>query len=189
MVVFDELRITEDGQYLIINARIRKDILKQYPNAYIKSIHVCDSSNYDEGIPSKAISIYEYNDNSTRKTSFFDAIHFTAISEKLLNNKLIFVYIEVAHADSPCGCASNPAVGVAMDMSNVYSQFMSYINELCDTDSCDKTTPSGLTDFILRFNALLLAMDSKHYAKGVEFFDKWFSKDSKTKSTDCGCHG
>lgn len=198
MVVFDELRITEDGGALIINAHLRKEIVEQdYANC-ISEIWVCDSSGYKEGAPSDAnpigAKVYSYAP-STGERHKVDIIVQPTDSQDLPTNfkgRLLFVYAVVHTIDEPvlpCSCARNPTIGVTMDMGTVYKQFMSYIDELCNTDSCSRANTKGLTDFILRFNSLLLAMDSRHYTKGIEFFDKWFSKDSKTVPSECGCHG
>lgn len=206
MVVFDELRITEDGKYLYIGAHLRKEL--QEEEARIEEVWVCDSSNYEEGlIPSKAEMVYQYNKISGGSLKSIDLkispngkyneqgylINTWDNLPSTFSGKLLFVYVVVASVDeltSNCGCASNPSVGVALDMGLIYNQFMRYINELNRPNLCNTTIPQGFTDFILRFNALLLAMDSKHYKKGIEFFDKWFSKDSKlVSSSNCGCHG
>lgn len=199
MVVFDELRITEDGKYLIISAHLRKEIVEQDYANRIDEIWVCDSSDYKEGVPSDAnpigVKVYSWGSPVNERHKVDIKINPNAFDNLPTNfkGKLLFVYINVLTTDEPvlsCGCASNPTVGVAIDMGLIYDQFMKFINELCNQNRCDGRTPQGFTDFILRFNALLLAMDSKHYKKGIEFFNKWFSADSKLITTsDCGCHG
>lgn len=198
MVVFDELRITEDGQYLIIDARIRKDITTE--GCKITSIWVCDSSEYKEGIPSDTnpigVKVYDYEDSEDnlprRVYKKIDPRYYDNLPSSF-KGKLLFVYANVFmpdEIDAPCGCYSNPSVGVTLDMSIIYNQFMKYINDLCsNSDSCSSNVSSGLTDFILRYNSFLLAIDSKHYRKGIEFFNKWFSSDSKMVTHNCGCHG
>lgn len=201
MVVFDELRITEDGKYLIINAHLRKEIVEQDYANRIDEIWVwaCDSSQYKEGVPSDAnpigVKVYSWSTSASPRHTVdikVNPLEFDGLPSSF-KNKMLFVYVNVFTTEEPvlsCGCASNPTIGVALDMGLIYNQFMRYINELNRPTPCGTTIPQGFTDFILRFNALLLAMDSKHYKKGIEFFDKWFSKDSKlVSSSNCSCHG
>ncbi len=205
MVVFDELRVDNKGEYLYISAHLRKDL--QDSAVRIEEVWVCDSSNYEEGpIPSKAEKVYQYNKaipnalwsvdlKVSPKGTYNDQGYLINTYDNLgttFSGKLLFVYVVVLGIDelaSPCGCASNPSVGVALDMGIVYSQFMQYIKELACSNKCNSKMPQGFTDFILRFNALLLAMDSKHYKKGIEFFNKWFSGKVNEVKSNCGCNG
>lgn len=200
MVVFDELRITEDGKYLIINAHLRREIVEQDYANRIDEIWVCDSSEYIEGVPSDAnpigVKVYSWGSPVNERHTVDIKIN-PNLYDGLPTNfkgKLLFVYVNVLTTDEPvlsCGCAKNPAIGVTMDMKLIYDQFMNYINEiLCSENKCNTSIPQNFTDFILRYNALLLAMDSKHYLKGIEFFDKWFSKNNNIVTTsNCGCNG
>ena len=205
MVVFDELRIDNKGEYLYIGAHLRKDL--QDAAVRIDEVWVCDSSNYEEGpIPSKAEKVYQYNKSAgdalwtvnlkiSPEGRYNDQGYLVNTYDNLpttFAGKLLFVYVVVAGIDeltSSCGCASNPSIGVALDMGTIYKQFMKYMNELACSNKCNSRMPQGLTDFILRFNALLLAMDSKHYKKGIEFFNKWFSGKVNEIKSNCGCNG
>lgn len=205
MVVFDELRIDNKGEYLYIGAHLRKDL--QDAAVRIEEVWVCDSSHYEEGpIPSKAEKVYQYNKSAgdalwsvslkvSPEGKYNDQGDLVNTYDNLpttFAGKLLFVYVVVAGIDeltSPCGCASNPSIGVALDMGIIYKQFMNYMNELACSNKCNSRMPQGLTDFILRFNALLLAMDSKHYKKGIEFFNKWFSGKVNEIKSNCGCNG
>ena len=51
MIVFEELRVTNDGENLIINARVRKE--PYYDNVYINKVIIDTEETYSEGGPSK----------------------------------------------------------------------------------------------------------------------------------------
>ena len=204
MVVFNELRITQDGQYLILDTHIRRDLTIDYPNAQIDEIYLCESGSYKEGDAKsnpEAIRIYKAGDEGNNEELCTRSEVYLKISPSdsldlpsTFKDKLFLVYVYVTginELDLTCGCNNkNPSIGVALDMGLIYRQFMNYINDLlCNKDSCSPNVSQGFTDFVLRYNAFLLAMDSGHYKKGIEFFDKWFSNDSNVvTSSYCGCH-
>lgn len=200
MVVFNELRVTEDGQYLIIDARVRKETI--YNDVVIQKIVIGTQRNYSEdNLRSKNLKgITITVDNKKELYERFDAgfLNLKATREEDevdLKNDLIFVYIvtnnnvDVSQCPVlPCNMTDPVTVGVTMNMANIYNQFMRYIDELNNATSCTKNT-AGFTDFILRYNAFLLAIDSKHYTKGIEYFNKWFGKDKNLRVSNCGCNG
>lgn len=57
MIVFEELRVTNDGENLIINARVRKE--PYYDNVYIDKVIVDTEETYIEGGPSSN-AVYQY---------------------------------------------------------------------------------------------------------------------------------
>ena len=192
MIIFDELRITDDNQYLIIDLHIKSEIVENHSEAYIKNVWICDSSNYEEGgVPTKVDNVYTRD--GVKETTLYKKVNVFECDyiEGTFKDKLIFVYVEVAGVDESqlsCGCNKNPSIGATIDMHLIYNQFMKYINELSNKSRCDNT-PKGLIDFILRYNGFLLAIDSGHYKKGVEFYNKWFNKDSNVNTiSNCGCN-
>ena len=194
MVVFDELRITPEGDALFIDLHIRKDLVTEWPDSNIASISICESSKYTEGgVPEGAVEVYHKGEY--RVTKYFDKITpgDNIDLPATFKDKLFYVYVTlegIVETALTCGCSNkNPSIGVALDMGIIYNQFMQYINELDSPRTCSNKTPSGFTDFILRYNAFLLAMDSKHYKKGIAFFDKWFSGKYKPITSGCGCNG
>lgn len=190
MVTFNELRITNDGSYLFIDARLRKDL--QTDDARISRIEVCDSSNYVEGTPDKTAVVYEWDENDSSQKPWEVSVVVNPKSYDYLpsdlTGKLLFVYVYTEGIDEtslPCGCSS-PTIGVALSMNNIYKEFMNYINEI--GVNCDN--PKNLADFILKLDALLLAMDAQQYTRGIAFFNRWFSGEHyPTVTSNCGCHG
>lgn len=203
MVVFEQLRIDKAGNYLYIDAKLNSSFA--VGESRIEEVWVCDSEKYTEGgIPEGAQKVYSFSHaagNAYHSVSlkinpigrYNEEGILTQTYDNLPNsflNKMLFVYVKVVGYDeltTDCGCAKNPTIGVALSMNGIYDEFMHLIKEL-ESDKCAK--PSSLADFILKFNAMLLAIDSEHYKQGVNFFNKWFSgKHYESAPSNCGCHG
>lgn len=205
MVVFNELRITNDGEYLIIDARIRNESI--YSNIEIKKVTVGTHKTYEEGASNgKEIPISTLNQatNDTRvkrvyfRLSKLDLTDFSSYEESNeidLEKDLIYVYIDTNSYDNPdcpdlpCDLTKSHHIGVTMYMGGFYNDFMSYMNEL-NKSSCEAKVPQGLIDMLLKFTALTTAIDSKHFIKANEFFNKWFTgKHMFNSNSNCGCNG
>lgn len=201
MVVFDELRITNDGEYLIIDVRIRKENI--YSSVNITSIVVGTHKNYTEG-ESKGTtinftSLNQYTDNNRHvllRLSNYD-LNPTATegTKDYINLKkdLIYVYVDTTplntQCDLPCDMMQVHNIGATLYMSNIYNAFMQQMNEF-NNKSCSNQVPQNLIDLILRYTALTTALDSKHFIKANDFYNKWFTDtDYNTFKSDCGCNG
>lgn len=208
MVVFDELRVTEDG-VLIIDARVRQHIVDRrdlYRDVYITKVTIGNHKLHKDGetngkvvtITNRNLADNEDPEKPTRVYFKLDNVYLN-INNKLnidIMKDLIFVYIETTPYNNPncpdlsCDLIQTLTTGVTLNLGIIYSQFMKYINELYCNNSCDTKVPQGLMDFMLRYNAMILALDAKHYDTGIKFFDKWFSGSGTTPSKlNCGCHG
>ena len=64
MIVFEELRVTNDGENLIINARVRKE--PYYDNVYIDKVTIDTEETYSEGGVSKK-PVYQYEVEGNQK--------------------------------------------------------------------------------------------------------------------------
>lgn len=201
MIVFDELRITNDGEYLIIDVRVRKERI--YSGVNIKSITVGTHKNYIEGDSQGTsidfMSLNEYTDNNRHvllRLSNFDLNPVANKEDKNyidLKEDLVYVYVDTTplqtECDLPCDMMQTHNIGVTLYMGNIYNTFMQYMNEL-NNKSCDNQVPQNLIDLILRYTALTTALDSKHFIKANEFYTKWFTGDDcNIPKSNCGCNG
>lgn len=203
MIIFDELRITNDGEYLVIDARVRKE--KIYKNVTIKEVWIGTHKNYSENgatgiqIP---LTLSETTDPSKRILMRLSSLDINSrphkeIDEVDLKKDLIYVYIETTPLEDidncpslPCDMMSTHNIGVTMYMSNFYNTFMNYIKEIECINNCEGRVPQNLIDFILRYITLTTAIDSKHFIKANELFEKWFSgKYNININSSCGCNG
>lgn len=204
MIVFDELRITNDGEYLIIDARVRSEDL--YKDVHITKVVVGNHRKYTEGDSiGKEIDFTNLTlskDDPTRhiflRLSILDlANKFYDDTEDNIDLKkdLIYIYIDTTPLDNrdcpnlPCDLMQTHNIGVTMYMAPFYNEFMNNMNSLLCT-SCDNQIPQNLIDLILRYTALTTAIDSKHFVKANELFSKWFSTNCTfVLNSNCGCNG
>lgn len=201
MVVFDELRITNDGECLVIDVRIRKESI--YSNVSITNIVIGTHKNYGEG-ESKGTtidftSLNQYEDDNRHVLLRLYNYDLNPIAEEKdkdyidLKKDLIYVYVDTTplqtECDLPCDMMQTHNIGVTLYMGDIYNTFMQYMNEL-NNKSCDNQVPQNLIDLILEYTALTTALDSKHFIKANEFYAKWFASDRcNIPKSNCGCNG
>jgi len=205
MIVFDELRVTNDAQTLVIDVRIRKEEI--YKDVHITNIVVGTHKTYKEGslngegttIPFNILNKYtDSNDHVLLRLENYDLNPVAKKDSKEyidLEKDLIYVYVNTTPLNNsncpslPCDMMQTHNIGVTLYMGNIYNLFMRYMNEL-NNKSCDNQVPQNLIDLILRYTALTTAIDSKHFIKANEFYTKWFSGDKfNMTESNCGCHG
>lgn len=209
MVIFDELRITNDGQHLIIDCRIRKE--NWYNTVYIGGIYIDTEETYEEGGPSKRAAIFAPTmqqlmlspkktmrfvyDKSDLKSLFLANPENKGVSPDCdLTKHLFFVYVKAfgtPAADTPCGMDDEYTLGVTMYMGKFYNDFMNSLKNINSTCSGGCDVPSDIVDQLLQYMALTVSIDSGHYLKGIEEFKKWYTGKSYTNNSTkkCGCHG
>lgn len=205
MVIFDELRVTNDGEYLIIDARVREEFRNKgvkiidvvvgnqntYRNGESNGVHINLDLNMAENSGEDVKRVY-------LKLSAFDLTDFQYDDPKKevdLKEDLIYVYIETTPytgtdtCNMPCDMIQTLNIGVTLYMGYIYNNFLTYMNDL-NRQTCEAKVPQGLIDMLLKFTALTTAVDSKHFDKANEFFNKWFTGRNIFKSnSNCGCNG
>lgn len=186
MIVFEELRITNDGETLIVDARVRSEVY--YDLVYIDKVVIDTEETYKEGTPSST-PVYSYTVDGNNKT-----ISLTIDKSQIIpdfKEHMFFVYViakGIPTPSVPCGMDNQTTLGVVLYMGNIYNNFMGYIKEM-GNGNCQ--IPSGFIDQILRYKALNLAIDSGHYTQGIQYYNQWFSgnRQSVTINSNCGCNG
>lgn len=195
MIIFEQLRISDDGQRMYINAHVNG--AEYFANKYIAKLVIKTADQVSETTPelSDGDCVYEKTyDEGTREIN-------EVLSPALLNsnftdthtlsNALFFVYIICDNTTSlvgcpPCRLDELTTLGVTFDENLLYQRVMGYTKSLAD--SCD--IPVGFTDFILLWNAFKAAIETEHYIPAVKFYNMLF--DSTSQAVDykpCGCHG
>jgi len=172
MVIFNELRITEDKTCLIIDCSVRD--LEGYAGMYIDSIDIDYYKNVETyGIPStKAMRLYEKGDDETGKSGVRVELKAVDLDKDLIGTDtldagLFFVTVtcdgtpenpEILESYS-CGADSTVDIGVVLDWQAVYRLGIGYAARLADgcEPSCD--VPSGFEGFVLLWHALRLAIN------------------------------
>lgn len=194
MVHFNELRITSDGQYLIIDVAVRNE--SYYKDVYLDSILIDNQDTYVGTGPSST-PIFEYTVPATQIVDgkvkqvkqksirlVLEAIDLTTRSLK----DLLFVYVRVKGTptpDTPCDMDNITTLGTVVNMYPFYQQAINYIGELAS--NCN--IPQNFIDFILRTKALELSLKTGNYPDAIKFFNKFFNGKDTTviRKGGCGC--
>lgn len=204
MIIFDQLRISDDGERMYINVHVNK--ADYFKNVYIDSITIMTSDKVSESAPSIPTSEYVYSQkiegntkelNLVLTASDFLKTWKTDPSAMLFKhgdmcNTLFFVYIKckgIPKADTPCQLDEEVTLGVTFWENLLYRQVMAYTKSLLD--KCN--VPIEFTDFILKWNAFKASVETEHYVSAIKFFNMLFG-DITSVTADrtirrCGCYG
>lgn len=196
MVIFDQLRISDDGRQMYIDAHISK--AECFADTKIERLCICLGSQVYETLTIDPDSNgYIYSKNYPENTT---EIH-EAINIKdpdLLYNKcsfskdLFFVYIKCTGIPEGCSCftmTGNWVLAVTFDEALLYQKVMGYTKELAE----DCSAPSkAFIDFILLWNAFKACVETEHYIDAIKFYKRMFGDMLRPVSATkkgCGCHG
>ena len=192
MIKFNSISLSDDGQYLNINASIED--LDYYRNMYISTIAIDTQdtyvSNSTNGYSSKYIFKASTEDLGYKDTikTIDVAINIESCNISNFKDNLLYVYIVAdgyMEADAPCGKDRLWDVAVGYDINCIYRKGLSYIKNTYK----DCIVPKNFIDYFLRYKALDLAIKTKNFVAA----NKWWNKLFKGKlniintSNNCGC--
>lgn len=204
MIIFDQLRISDDGQRMYINVHVNK--ASYFDNIVIDSITIMTSDKVSETAPGTPTEDYIYTkkvEGEERELNLvLTSADFTktwetdpkamAFKQSDMSNTLFFVYVKVKgtpDACTPCTLDEETTLGVTFDENILYQRVMDYTKDLVRECS----TPTGFVDFILLWNAFKASIETEHYVAAIKFFNMLFDvvDDNGHKLTvkGCGCHG
>ena len=181
MLNWNELRITPDGKFLIIDVEVQN--LDYFKDVYLESLQMNVYSKADdfiEAMPdSKSISLWEVEDVPRKRVRKY--IDIDGISDNL-----IFVYA-IANGepteDTPCGVKEQLLVGI------VYNKALLYNNSIKAIKTIEDCTPNKeLIDQILKIKMFDLSIAIGDYKTAIKCWNSMFKKQITTK-VDCGCYG
>lgn len=201
MVVFNELRIADDKQSLVIDCQIEG--LEIYSAMYIKTVYLEYYKNAETvGVPSsKALLVYDKGSEEEGKT----AVRFCIDKEQLPSDmgvtdfdKGLFFVTVTCDGDLPadaalmgCGTDNTVDTAIVLDWHRVYERGMQYISMLNDKCFDDCNDIPGFKNFILMWYALRLAISTCDYGQigaAWERFLKIYSHNPMTLGANgCGC--
>lgn len=194
MIQFNELRITPNGKYLLIDVSVEDK--EYYENVTIDRIVIDTQDTYIPNGPSSN-AIYTYVVDSTHNPKYpypddkIKSVQLCLSTEDLkvdLSKTLFFVY---AIADgipspyTPCGMDNEVIMSPVCDLYTAYQGAMNYIKEI--EKEC--SIPTTFIEFILRVKAFMLSIKTGNYLQAIKYWNKFFKdRNSKTIKT-CGCNG
>ncbi len=201
MLIFDQLRISDDGKRMYINAHVNK--ADYFSKIYIKSITIMTADKVSETDPGSPTEDYIYKkkvEGEKRELNLvLTALDFTKTWETEakammfkdadMSSTLFFVYVEcegTPDACTPCRLEEATTLGVVFDENILYQKVMNYTKDLLE----DCTVPTAFTDFILLWYAFKSAIETEHYVAAIKFFNMLFGIVGNMKVTkSCGCYG
>lgn len=201
MVIFNELRITEDRSCLIVDCEIENvDI---YKNMYISSIYLDYYKNASAAsMPSsRAMCIY---DNTSSNTSI-KAQRITLTQNALVSGNmgvnefkdgLFYVIVNcdgtlpATIGNFPCGYDDTTKIAVILDWKTLYERGMGYLASLFGDCGNPCADTSGFEHLAIIWNALRLAIDTCNWDLVKELWNKLvrtFGSYSAGGYSGCGC--
>ena len=182
MVVFNELRISDDKKSLIVDCNIEG--LKVYDNMYIQSVTVYHYKNASNcGLPldqDKVITMLD-NDENTSLQSFRGCVskeQIKSIGVDGFEVEMFLVKVKCAGNMGievvlyPCGTDNTVDIAVVPDWEFLYSTGMRYVARFAGKcgDPCE--IPDGFNNFVMLWFALKLAFETSDYAQMFALWDK-----------------
>lgn len=204
MIIFDQLRISDDGKRLYINAHV--NTADYFKDIYIDSIVIQTADKVSETDPGLPTSDYVYikkaEENAKELNLVLEASDLSkswesdpnaiAFGRGDMSKTLFFVYIKCKGLPgycTPCRLDEETTLGVVFDENVLHQKVMDYTQELVEACS----VPSEFINFILLWNAFKAAVETEHYIPAIKFFNMLFDEvgkscQSRTIKT-CGCNG
>ena len=200
MIKFNELRLSEDKNFLCISCYVED--LSVFEHVYITGVYVDHYSKFSSGAPTitpntagyKSYKAYSNDNDDTTVKTVTVRIPVAAFSEQIggattFEGGLFYVYVSwdgtYNQAQVVCGEDNTYIIGVIVDWQKVYAEGMNYIMSMNACSSCDDN--SGFADFVLRWNALKLAIATCDYDNINDFWKKLFGAAADEASASCGC--
>ena len=213
MIVFNNIRISQDDKYITIDAEIENN--KYYENMYIDSVIIDNQDTFSPNGPSnnpvyiyKAyplnsdiyteddlankvtdednIPVQDENNNYSRKVH----LELTKVDLNLatLEKNIFFIYIiagGVPSPDTPCGYDNNIAVKVLVNTYPIYRNIMNYIKELGNACS----VPYNLIDKSLQLKMLDISIQTGNNIEAINIWKKYFMDNITNEPINCNCNG
>ena len=204
MIVYDQLRISDDGMSIYIDAHVNK--ADCFASTVIEQLCICLGSQVYETQtidPESNVCIYTKNYGENIK-EIHEVITLDAegmvYAKDSFSKDLFFIYVKCSGQPEACSCFASIGsyvLGVTFDENLYYQHVMGYTKQMAD----ECKTPVGFTDFILLWNAFKAAVETEHYLPAIKFYNMLFGKDVEGNaygpygnangviSKPCGCHG
>ena len=194
-VLFDQLRISDDGKRLYINLHVNN--ADYFQNIYLDSLVITTADKVSETSPHLPSEDYiykkEFTGNEREAGLVLQPVDMNEkFSKSSFSSDLFFVYVKVKGTPDPCTpCRLDEEItlGVTFDENLLYQKVMQYTKSLVD----DCTIPVGFIDFILLWNAFKASIETEHYIPAIKYYNMLFEKSNTIASYEmikpCGCHG
>ena len=198
MIQFSELRLSNDGRKLYIECAVED--FNIYNDVYISKIYVDYYKNrLSSGSPSEhAICVYDnvdddYTVKSYSATVYESQIEGVSFGTAHFAGGLFYVYVicdvhGTSLASADCGWDNMTTMGIIADWKKVYDEGMVFTADVANNSNHMCGISDGFEDFILRWYALRLSMETCDYDSVDSIWDNMFNNlNAHYSSTGCGC--
>lgn len=192
MIIFDQLRISDDGKRMYINVHVNKADYFKY--IVINKIVIMTADKVSETNPNAPTEDYIYKNElegkGQREVNLVLTANDFTTKHSNLSEDLFFVYVECSGtpmSNTPCRLDEPVTVGVVFDENLLYQRAMDFTKDLV----ADCKEPTAFVDFILLWNAFKYAIETEHYIAAIKFYNMLFGGQIKEirHIKTCGCHG
>lgn len=216
MIRFNELRISSDGKYLIIDASV--DSQDFYNDILLDSVVIDTQDTYIlNGPSSNPVYTYTVGDNYDLTYSIPEQCNCNPILEEedqsycftygsyekknvrlvlqagdmnlsTLNDTMFFVYVITTGEPSADAPESTVSPQIMGTVTNLYPYYQSMMKSVKELINECKI-PKNFIDFSLRLKALELCIRTGNYPQAIVYWNKFFKgKMSKPVVTNCSCY-
>lgn len=206
MIRFNELRFTPDNKQLIIDASI--DMSEWYKDVSIASVVVDNQDTFIlEGPSNNPIYIKDFEVEAEEKDvyTFEGQVHNEneatvhteimpsrvshirlALSEQDCNNinfkdSMLFIYVITSGEPTSPYEEKTQIMGTLINLEYVYKQALLNLRQV-ENDCC---IPKNFIDFMLRYKALELCVQTGNYVQAIKYWKKFFINKKVTFNRCC----
>lgn len=196
MVIFDQLRISDDGRMFYLDVHVNK--ADYFDDIYLDKILIATSGQVSETDPLSPGNSYVYClEIPGSEKEIHLALQPVDFNEYFtgsdFSSELFFVYVickGTVGECTPCRLDELTTLGVTFDYGKLYQQVMGFTKQLAD----DCNIPDGFIDLMLTFGAFKASVETEHYVPAIKFYKQLFEGGHgmtpySATSKPCGCHG
>lgn len=187
-MIVNNSKIEKEGKVLHIDLSIKDT--EHVSGQVLLSVEVCLLKNGEKEIL-KTIEIPEVSEF----IKDYRIEEFELYKADSFSNDLIFIlpYCDEGTITPPVNCGEdNTSETFAIyDKCKMYNESINYAASLHNGIECNLTdnSLSSFSDFLLKWKALDLAIETKQWLKANKYFYKFFSMNFDTNSKKCSCNG
>lgn len=185
MVQFNELRITPDGQKLIIDVSVKD--LEYYTNVYLDTVQIDTQDTFVESGPSSEVVYTEVIEGNTKSVRLELG---TGDILPALNDNLFFVYIRTKGtpaANTPCGGDNSLSLGTVFYPYGIYCNLLKTL-QLEGIGPCN--VPKAFVNEFFKYKGLQFSLLTGNNLSAIKYFNSLINKTPNSNGTPkCGCYG
>lgn len=209
MIHYNNLYITEDSKYLVIDVSIDEE--PYYKDVYLDTISIDTQDTFVPNGPSDNAKVFTIRKDNLNKvyvnneevlvnsenvyiegTDKVKHIKLCLTAKELdvnLSKDMLFVYTIATGTPSPetpCNCDINKILSVVVNTYGIYKSIIPLIKEISDT--CKE--PLSFINRELQIKAVEYAIKSSNYILAIKYWKKYFMNSITTTSFNkCSCNG